>query len=199
MEVFEIFDEPFDVKRVRNITMQDLMIPKFDSEIIGPEKSQIQELMARAKAEPNKFEYSFDSTIQNIFFSEQRADSLIILVGVLFSFRTKPDQSKTELTIVNYLHYINRVDILSQDLSSNLIRHLDPEIAFKEDLFLCPGNEALLIVSPETKLVVAYEGQHSRYVYNTSFFEKSEIHNMFCLPNEGKMAVVFKEGTYPGP
>lgn len=114
-------------------------------------------------------------------------------------FETKPDQSKHELVIVNYLHYINRVDILSDDLSSNLIRHLDPEIAFKENLFLCPGNEALLIVSPAEKLVVGYEGSHSRFVYNTSFFGKSSIDDIFCLPNEGKMAVVFRQGEFPGP
>ena len=35
VEVYEIFDEPFDIKKVKDIKMQDIMIPKYDSHIIG--------------------------------------------------------------------------------------------------------------------------------------------------------------------
>jgi len=53
--------------------------------------------------------------------------------------------------------------------------------------------EALLIVSPDDKLVIGYEGQNSRFVYNTKFLKNADISSVFCLPSQGKMAIVFSQ------
>lgn len=84
VEVYEIYDEPFDIKKIKDIKMENLMIPSYNTTIVGPNKQVVEELKTKADSEPDKFNYSFESSIQNIFFSEQKNDSLIILVQVVF-------------------------------------------------------------------------------------------------------------------
>ena len=36
VEVYELFDEPFDIKKIKEIKMGDILIPKYDTEITGP-------------------------------------------------------------------------------------------------------------------------------------------------------------------